>query len=76
MAEAATGHEEAVGTKIADSGDGGQRFRLIADSDSDPSRTAFRATVLASVLNATIVGVAVFLLGRATWWLWAVNWLG
>ena len=27
---------------IADSGDCGQGFRLIADSDSDPSRTAFR----------------------------------
>jgi hypothetical protein len=26
----------------ADSGDCGQGFRLIADSDSDPSRTAFR----------------------------------
>jgi hypothetical protein len=29
-------------TEIADSGDCGQGFRLIADSDSDPSRTAFR----------------------------------
>ena len=28
--------------KAADSGDCGQGFRLIADSDSDPSRTAFR----------------------------------
>ena len=27
---------------IADSGDCGQGFRLIADRDSDPSRTAFR----------------------------------
>jgi hypothetical protein len=27
---------------IADSGDRGQGFRLIADSDSDPLRTAFR----------------------------------
>ena len=27
---------------VADSGDCGQGFRLIADSDSDPSRTAFR----------------------------------
>jgi hypothetical protein len=27
---------------LADSGDCGQGFRLIADSDSDPSRTAFR----------------------------------
>ena len=30
----------------------------------------FWATVLASILNAQIVGIAVFLLGRATWWLW------
>ena len=32
----------------------------------------FWATVLASVLNATIVGIAVFLLGRVTWWLWGL----
>ena len=32
----------------------------------------FWATVLASILNATIVGIAVFLLGRATWWLWGL----
>ena len=31
---------------------------------------AFWVTVLASVLNATIVGIATFLLGRAAWWLW------
>ena len=32
----------------------------------------FWATVLASILNATIVGIAVFLLGRTTWWLWGL----
>ena len=32
----------------------------------------FWATVLASILNATIVGIAAFLLGRATWWLWGL----
>ena len=32
----------------------------------------FWATVLASTLNATIVGIAVFLLGRATRWLWGL----
>ena len=32
----------------------------------------FRAAVLASVLNATMVAVAVFLLGRASWWLWGL----
>jgi len=30
------------GPKLADSGDCGQVFRLIADTDSDRSRTAFR----------------------------------
>jgi hypothetical protein len=32
----------ALADYTADSGDCGQGFRLIADSDSDPSRTAFR----------------------------------
>jgi putative transposase len=31
-----------VYTRFADSGDCGQAFRLIADTDSDRSRTAFR----------------------------------
>ena len=33
---------------------------------------AFWATVLASIMNATTVGFAAFLLGRASWWLWGL----
>jgi hypothetical protein len=39
---AAIGKTENLSWMAADSGDRGQVFRLIADSDSDPSRTAFR----------------------------------
>ena len=36
------------------------------------AETAFWMTVLASIMNATTVGFAAFLLGRATWWLWGL----
>ena len=33
----------------------------------------FWATVAASVLNAAVIGIAAFVLGRATWWLWGLQ---
>ena len=32
----------------------------------------FWVAVFASILNATVVGFAAFLLGRAAWWLWGL----
>lgn len=33
---------------------------------------AFWATVLASILNAAVAGIATHVLGRLTWWLWGL----